>query len=79
MKVKEDFSMEWIYETGIEIPEILGSGSNFSSVVTTTDMNKAFAEFKEKGRNYLIRYKKEKGRKVNMQEYCAGNNSWINI
>lgn len=27
------------YETGIETPEILGSGSSFSSVITTTDEN----------------------------------------
>lgn len=43
------------YETGIEIPEILGSGSQFSSVVTTTNEEDAFRAYRTGGRNYLYR------------------------
>ena len=43
------------YETGIETPEILGSGSSFSSVITTTDENEAFQAYRSGGRNYLLR------------------------
>lgn len=44
-----------IYETGIEMPEILGSGSSFSSVITTTDENEAFQAYRSGSRNYLLR------------------------
>lgn len=43
------------YETGIETPEILGSGSSFSSVITTTDENEAFQAYRSGNRNYLLR------------------------
>lgn len=43
------------YETGIEEPEILGSGSQFSSVVTTTNEEDAFRAYRAGGRNYLYR------------------------
>ena len=43
------------YETGIETPEILGSGSQFSSVVTTTNEEDAFHAYRTGGRNYLYR------------------------
>lgn len=66
----------WIYETGVETPEVLGSGSNFSSVITTSDKDKAFTAFAENGRNYLIRYRKEEGRKVDMEEYWPDSKLW---
>lgn len=43
------------YETGIETPEIFGSGSSFSSVITTPDENEAFQAYRRGGRNYLLR------------------------
>lgn len=43
------------YETGIETPEILGSGSSFSSVITTSDENEAFQVYRSGNRNYLLR------------------------
>lgn len=54
------------YETGIETPEILGSGSSFSSVITTTDENEAFQAYRSGGRNYLLRatYSIDRPRKV---------------
>lgn len=42
------------YETGIEIPEIVGSGSSFSNVVITANEREAFQAYKN-GRNYLLR------------------------
>lgn len=47
--------MRWIYETGIETPNIFDSGSSCSAIITTYDFNKAFNAFKELGRNYLVR------------------------
>lgn len=43
------------YEAGIETPEILGSGSSFSSIITTTDENEAFQAYRSGNRNYLLR------------------------
>ena len=43
------------YETGIETPEILGPGSSFASVITTTDENEAFQAYRSGNRNYLLR------------------------
>ena len=43
------------YETGIETPEILGSGSSFSNVVTTIDESEAFREYRKGLRNYLLK------------------------
>ena len=54
------------YETGIETPEILGSGSSFSSVITTTDENEAFQAYRSGNRNYLLRvtYSIDRPRKI---------------
>lgn len=43
------------YETGVETPEILGSGSSFSGVITTSDENEAFQTYRSGCRNYLLR------------------------
>lgn len=50
-----------LYETGIEEPEILGSGSTYSNVVYSPDEERAFEEFHHCGRNYLhrITYRKK--------------------
>ena len=48
--------MSWrYYETGIESPEVLGSGSSFSNVVKTTSEDEAFQAYRMGGRNYLWR------------------------
>ena len=52
-----DSKEQWIYETGKEEVEILGSGSSFCNVVTTRDENEAFKLAKESNRNYLTRTK----------------------
>ena len=43
------------YETGIEEPEILGSGSRYSNVVCFQSEERAFEAFRQGGRNYLRR------------------------
>ena len=43
------------YETGIESPEVLGSGSSFSNVMKTTSEDEAFLLYRKGGRNYLWR------------------------
>ncbi len=50
-----------LYETGIEEPEILGSGSTYSNVAYFPDEERAFEEFHHCGRNYLhrITYRKK--------------------
>lgn len=50
-----------LYETGIEEPEIFGSGSTYSNVVYFPDEERAFEEFHHCGRNYLhrITYRKK--------------------
>lgn len=54
------------YETGIETPEILGSGSSFSSVIIISDENEAFQAYRSGNRNYLLRitYGIDRSRKV---------------
>ena len=66
----------WIYETGREEPEILGSGSSYYSVETTRDEKEAFELFKKCARNYLIRYKKINGVKIT-EFYDSIKNAWI--
>lgn len=60
--------MKWIYETGKEEPEILGSGSNYSLQFASTDFNKVLEAFSKGSRNYLIRSRYEQGRIVR-EEY----------
>lgn len=55
---------KWIYETGIESPEILGSGSSFSSVATISNEEDAKEAYKKGGRNYLLRYKYDNTRRI---------------
>ena len=46
----------WHYETGVEEPEILGSGSQHSCVFNTWDGNEALKIYKNSSRNYLKRW-----------------------
>ena len=54
-KIAMTMTSRTYYETGIETPEILGSGSSFSSVITTSDENEAFQVYRSGNRNYLLR------------------------
>lgn len=44
----------WIYETGVEIPEILGSGSSYYNIFRSSDFEKVLSEYK-KNRDYISR------------------------
>lgn len=69
-KVKESV-LKYYYETGVETPEIFGSGSQYSYIVRTADERMAFEAYKRCGRNYLTRqYLSGDGRLV--REYYDG-------
>lgn len=72
-----DKEPEWIYETGKEESEILGSGSTYYNVFKTKDKEKAFKEAFDGYRNYLVRYKKKDGIIVSRQWYDGYSKSWI--
>ena len=60
----EQPKIEWVYETGREEPEILGSGSHLYNVVKTKDKEEAFRLSKECARNYISRYHKVDGKRM---------------
>lgn len=74
---KKEKKPEWIYETGREESEILGSGSTYYNVLETKDEKKAFEEAFNGTRNYLIRYKIVDGTTQNRQWYDGYSKSWI--
>ena len=65
----------WMYETGREEPEILGSGSTYYNVVHTKDENEAMKLSKEAARNYLRRTRTENDVTIT-QEY-SWQEGWI--
>ena len=67
--------MKWVYETGIEKPEILGSGSQYESVVASTDFESILRAFYVGNRNYLIRRRYENGCMVR-EEYDSSTQSF---
>jgi coproporphyrinogen III oxidase len=67
---------EWIYETGREEPEILGSGSHLYDVVKTKDAAEALSLAKECGRTYLKRYRHTNCEKI-VQWYNQFAKSWM--
>lgn len=71
-----DSKEQWIYETGKEEVEILGSGSSFCNVVTTRDENEAFKLAKESNRNYLTRTKYTK--EGTIRQIYDIKEGWIN-
>lgn len=68
--------IEWIYETGRDEPEILGSGSYTYNVVRTKDEAEAFKLSKEGARNYISRYRKVNGRTI-YQWYDPYSKTWF--
>lgn len=72
----EQPKIEWVYETGREEPEILGSGSHLYNVVKTKDKEEAFRLSKECGRNYISRYRKVNGEKIH-QWYDPYSKTWV--
>lgn len=54
---------DWIYETGRDEPEILGSGSTYYNVLTTRNQQEAIEASKKCSRNYLIRFTPDRTRR----------------
>lgn len=76
--IQQGEDVKYRYETGLEMPEILGSGSQYSNLLYTSDESEAFAAYQSKdgqGRNYLIRRWVANGR-VLSQYWDAGE--WHN-
>lgn len=67
---------EWIYETGREEPEILGSGSREYNVVRTKDEAEAFRLSKESARNYISRSCVINGKRI-YQWWDGYSKKWI--
>ena len=66
----------WIYETGEEVGDILGSGSSYYNIIRTKDEEKALLASKELSRTYLIREKKVNGKTIH--EYYDGHEKkWL--
>lgn len=63
------------FETGVERPEILGSGSQRSNVVSTTDEDEAMRLFKTGGRNYLIKITDTKTKHI-IEEWDDKSQKW---
>ena len=72
----EQPKIEWVYETGREEPEILGSGSHLYNVVKTKDKEETFRLSKECARNYISRYRKVDGKRI-YQWYDPYSKTWI--
>ena len=68
--------IEWIYETGRDEPEILGSGSHTYNVVRTKNEAEAFKLAKECARNYISRYRKVNGKTI-YQWYDPYSKTWF--
>ena len=68
---------DWLYETGREEPEILGSGSTYYNVVYTKDENEAMKLSKEAARNYLRRTRTENDVTITQEYSCQVG--WIDV
>lgn len=56
--------MDWIYESGYEYPEILGSGSQISSVERTANESEAMERVEKYSLNHLHRFRFEDGKYI---------------
>ena len=77
-KEETEDELPWIYETGREESEILGSGSTYYDVIKTKDEQKAFKKAMDGYHNYLIRYKKKDVITIARQWYYFNDKKWIN-
>ena len=73
---KSNVIVDWIYETGREVSEILGSGSSYYNIFKTKNEDEALKAAKESGRTYLIRKKKVEDRTI-QQWYDAQSKTWF--
>ena len=67
----------WIYETGYEEPEILGSGSRRYNISKTKNEEKAFRDVLSGNKNYLIRYKKCNDEVIICESYDFYSKRWF--
>lgn len=75
-KPEEPAKPVWIYETGKEEPEILGSGSTYYNIKKTKSEEQAFIDYKEDRQDYLIRFRFENKKRIS-QWYDCGQKEWI--
>ncbi len=66
----------WLYETGVQEPSILGSGSSYHFVARTRNEQEAIKLAHQCGRNYLERKKRVDGKTV-YQWYNQYSREWI--
>ena len=69
--------MDWIYETGREEFEILGSGSQYYDIITTKNKEEALKYFYSNERTYLIRYKYDENKNKITEWYETISREWI--
>lgn len=67
---------DWIYETGKEVPEILGSGSDYYNVQTVKEEEAAFKLLHNGTNNYLIRFKLRKGLREEQEYWDKNDQKW---
>ena len=75
--IKKYTKNDWLYETGRDEPEILGSGSTYYNIFRTRDEKLALEKAFDGYRNYLIRSRKENGKEIR-QWYDGPTRKWIN-
>ena len=66
----------WRYETGVEDPNILGSGSSYYNVIHPATEAEAIEAYKNGHRNYLQRSRRENGHTV-IEFYEEEQNRWV--
>lgn len=64
------------YETGIETPEILGSGSQVSNIMTTANEEDAFRAYYTGNRNYLYRITHHPGKPRVIEWWSEWEKCW---
>lgn len=67
----------WTYIISEEIPEILGSGSEFRNQIKTNNFEKALSKLGKCGRNHLSRQTTING-KIIKQTYDFYRKIWLN-
>ena len=75
--LEETQDNRWIYETGREETNILGSGSNLYNVFKAYDADKVFEHQEMNKGNYIRRYHKIDGRVEDIQYWNKFTQRWI--
>ena len=67
----------WIYETGRDEPNILGSGTHMYNVFKSYDADRVFERQKQDKGNYIRRYHKIDGRVEDVQYWNQYTQKWM--